>query len=86
MVNNSQVKEFGTKEYFRWEVLNFRKLMSDKKFWEDDEKVCIAFEALITVWLKTEDAEPRDEILIQATADEFKWRYQMMSCVTHKER
>jgi hypothetical protein len=65
----------GTKEYFRWECLNLRKLWGTKTFWEDPEKALEAFGALLVVWTQTVDATPQDETTMIAMQTEFDMRY-----------
>lgn len=64
----------GTVEYFRSEVMSFRKYMGMKSFWADPERAGAAMFGLLYVWTHTEKSTERDNILMQATSVEYDRR------------
>ena len=63
------------KEYFRLEVSKLQRLFKTKEFWKDLDNALDAYEALVTVWAKTQDAEHSDGILYKEMQTEFKTQY-----------
>lgn len=63
-----------SREYLVCEMNRLRELWGTKSFWADPAKASRAMLGLLFVWSRTENPEPHDIVMMQATCDEFDRR------------
>jgi len=68
-----------TPKYFRKQLLEFRRMMGDKKYWElsDDgqnTKIDLAFKGLFHVYIETKNLTDDDKMHMEAIVFEFSQR------------